>query len=121
MRVSPRAGAAAAPPGAHPRLVPSLRFPPSPTEIALHELVEIAVEHRRHVARLDLRAQVLDHLIWLHDVRPDLTAPADLCLLTGDAVELRLTLLFDLRGDHRAQTVHRLLAVLQLAALLLRR
>src|SRR3954466_14139781 len=106
MSVSPGTAATAAPPGAREKLTRSSGLAPSPPEVALHELVEIAVEHRVDVARLDLGAQVLDHLVGLHDVRADLTAPADLRLAAGDAVELGFALLFDLRGDHRAQPGH---------------
>ena len=93
---------------------------PAPAEVAVDEFVDVAVEHAADVARLDLGAQVLDHLVRLHHVAADLAAPADLGLLAGDRVEFGGTILLGLRGDQRRQPTHRPLAVLQLAALLLR-
>src|SRR5690606_6766872 len=75
----------------------------APAEVALHELVEVAVEAGVDLARLDLGPQVLHHLVRLQHVRPDLAPPPDLGLLAGDRVELGLPLLFDLGGDHRLQ------------------
>ena len=36
-----------------------------------HELVEIAAQHAGRVRRLDVRAQLLDHLVGLQDVAAD--------------------------------------------------
>src|SRR6188768_1417707 len=90
-----------------------------PAQVALDEFVDVAVEHALHVARLDLGAQVLDHLVRLQDVAADLAAPTDLRLPAGDGVEFGGAILLGLRGDHRREPAHRPLAVLQLAALLL--
>src|SRR6478609_875033 len=93
---------------------------PLPAEVALHELVDVTVEDRGDVAALHPAAQVLDHLVRLQHVVADLAPPAHLRLLApGDALELELALLLGPRRDHGPQAVHRLLPVLQLAALLL--
>ena len=63
---------------------------PAPAQPALHELVEVAVEDGGDVARLDVGAQVLDHLVRLQHVGADLAAPPDLGLLAADGVELGL-------------------------------
>src|SRR5690242_1842803 len=47
---------------------------------SLHEVIEIAVEHRACIRGRDAGTQVLDHLIGLQDVRADLVAPADIGL-----------------------------------------
>ena len=65
-----------------------LALGPPPAQPALHEPVEVAVEHGADVARLHVGAQVLDHLVRLQHVRADLAAPADLGLLAADGVEL---------------------------------
>src|SRR5262245_16678064 len=46
----------------------------------LHERVEVAVEHRAGVGGLHAGAQILDHLVGLQHVGPDLVAPADVGL-----------------------------------------
>jgi hypothetical protein len=62
------------------------RLGAAPAQVALHELIEIAVEYGVDLARLDLGAQVFYHLVGLHHVRADLTPPPDLGLLAGDRV-----------------------------------
>src|SRR5215212_8224830 len=111
------------PPAWHVRVGGSARvltLGPPPAQPALHEVVEVAVEHGGDVPRLDVGAQVLHHLVRLQHVRADLAAPPHLGLLAGDGVELGLALLLDLRRVHRLEATQRLLPVLELAALLLR-
>src|SRR5687767_15974882 len=74
---------------------------PAPAQIADHELVDVTVEHAVDVAGLDVRTQVLHHLVGLQDVAADLAPPTDLGRLSaGDRVELSGVLLLDL-GDRK--------------------
>src|SRR4029079_14260493 len=50
----------------------------APADAGLEEAVQVAVEDRRRVADLVLRAQVLDHLVGVQDVGAHLVAPAGL-------------------------------------------
>ena len=54
-----------------------------------HELVEVAVEHRRGAGALDAGAQILHQLIGLQHVGADLVAPADIGLGGIGGVDLR--------------------------------
>src|SRR6266508_217454 len=62
-------------------------------QVGLDEAVEIAVEHAVHVADLELRAVVLDHLIGLQHVASDLVAEGDVALLPAELFELGLLFL----------------------------
>src|SRR5471032_2430983 len=53
---------------------------PAPADAGLDEFVDLAVEHRGRVARLDVGPQVLHQLVGVQDVVADLGAP------TGRAV-----------------------------------
>ncbi len=83
------------------------------------EHVDVAVEHGPGVRGLDLGAQVLDHLIGLQDVRPDLPAPADFGFRIlgrlGGVLALLQFHLVQARTQHR----HRLGAVLVLRTVVL--
>src|SRR5678809_184404 len=57
-------------------------------EISLDKGIEVTIQHSVHVADLHLRAVILDHLIRLQDVAPDLAAEADLFFHTSDLLEL---------------------------------
>src|SRR5262245_33887650 len=73
--------------------VRGLALAPLPPQVGLHELVEVAVEDAVHVAGLVLVAEVLDHLVGLHDIRADLAAEAHRPLLAADRRQLGLALL----------------------------
>src|SRR4051794_40319157 len=47
----------------------------TPPDAGLDEPVDLAVEHRGRVACLELRAEILDHLVWVQDVGPHLVPP----------------------------------------------
>src|SRR5690349_12702243 len=64
-----------------------------PLELGGHEGVEVAVEHAAGVRGLDRGPEVLDHLVRVEDVAPDLVAPAGLDVLAADLAELGLLLL----------------------------
>src|SRR4051812_5239694 len=44
-------------------------------QLGLHERVEVAVEHGARARRLVTRSQVLDHLVGVQHVGPDLVPP----------------------------------------------
>ena len=90
-----------------------------PLELGLHERVEVAVEHGGRVRRLDLGAQVLDHLVGVEHVAPDLVAPARLDVLAAQLAQLGLLLLELALEEPRLQDLDRGLLVLGLAALVL--
>ena len=64
-----------------------------PLQLGQHERVEVAVEDGRGVARLVAGPEVLDHLVGMEDVAPDLVAPAGLDVLALERPELGLLLL----------------------------
>src|SRR5579884_1885779 len=84
------------------------------------EAVEVAFEHRLRAAGLDVRAQVLHHLVRVQDVVADLRAPLVRHPVAAQLVQLRLLLLARALHELRAQDPHRDVAVLHLRALLLR-
>src|SRR5690348_11888902 len=47
-------------------------------QVGANERIDVAIENFLHVAARELGSVVLDHLIWLHDVRANLAAEADL-------------------------------------------
>src|SRR4051812_47024281 len=47
-----------------------------PFELGLHENVEVAIEDGTGVRCLDVRPEVLDHLVGVQDVTSNLVAPA---------------------------------------------
>ena len=85
-------------------------------QVGLDEAVKVAVHHGVDVADLVLRAQVLDQLVGLHHVTPDLASPLYLLLGTLYLVNL-LALLLQLHlVKLRLEHLHGFLAVLQLRA-----
>ena len=65
-----------------------------PTVIRRDERVEVAVrENRVNIARLTASAQILDHLIGVQNVAPDLVAKANVVLGPAQLVERLGTLL----------------------------
>ena len=86
-----------------------------PLELGLHERVEVAVEDRLGVAGLVARPQVLDHLVGVQDVAPDLVAPAGLDVLAPELAELGLLLLERALEQARLEDLDRHLLVLGLA------
>ena len=62
-------------------------------QVRAHEAVQVAVEHRLRVARLEVGAVVLHELVRVEDVRADLAAEADVLLRAALLGELRLALL----------------------------
>src|SRR3954471_6062811 len=63
-------------------------------QVGLDEAVEVAVEHRAGVAHLVVGAKVLDELVGLQNIRPDLAAERDFPLLVVLLGEVGLALLF---------------------------
>ena len=47
----------------------------APTDTGVDEVIDVAVEYSRSVAYFLFRAQVLDHLVRMEDVRPHLVSP----------------------------------------------
>jgi hypothetical protein len=62
-------------------------------QLGLHEQVEVAVEDRAGVRCLVAGAQVLDHLVRVEHVAPDLVAPAGGHVLAAQLAQLLLALL----------------------------
>src|SRR5215207_5604753 len=81
--------------------------------------VEVAVEDPVHVRRLFAGAVVLDELVRVEDVRPDLGPPLYVRLLPAYGGELAFALLALELEEPRPQDAHRDLAVLVLAPLVL--
>ena len=90
-----------------------------PLELGLHERVEVAVQDGAGVAGLVARAQVLDHLVRVQDVAPDLVAPARLDVLALELADLGLLLLERALEEPGLEDLDRHLLVLGLAALVL--
>ena len=88
-------------------------------QVSLDEGVEVAVEDRARVRRLDAGAEVLDHRVGLEHVAADLVAPARLDVLAAQPRHLGLSLLHLALDELGAQNGHRPVAVLVLAALAL--
>src|SRR3954468_3386867 len=91
----------------------------APLELGLHEGVEIAVEDSTRVARLVVRAEVLNHLVWVQHVASDLVAPTGLDVLALQLPDLLLLLLERSLEEPRLQHLDRHLLVLGLAAFVL--
>src|SRR4051794_20580960 len=62
-------------------------------ELSLHERVEVAVEDRAGVAGLVGRPEILDHLVRMQHIAPDLVAPASFDVLALELAGLLLLLL----------------------------
>ena len=90
-----------------------------PLELGPHEVVEVAVEDRLGVAGLVVRPEVLDHLVGMEDVAPDLVAPAGLDVLALQLPDLGLLLLEGSLEETGLQDADRHLLVLGLAPLVL--
>ena len=84
-------------------------------QLGLHEGVEVTVEDGPGVRRLVLGAEVLDHLVGVEDVAPDLVAPAGLDVLALELPQLRLLLLERPLQEPRLEDLDRRLLVLGLA------
>src|SRR5215218_5430016 len=88
-------------------------------QIGVDESVEVAVEYPVHVRRLLAGAVVLDELVRVKYVGPDLRTPLDLGLLSALRGDLLLPLLALELKEPRPQDPHGHLTVLVLAALVL--
>src|SRR4051794_434245 len=88
-----------------------------PADTGLDEAVDLAVQHRRRIADLELRPQVLDHLVRVQHVRAHLVAPGRAGVLEG--VHPGLLLLAAALEQLGLEHHHRRGLVLQLAALVL--
>src|SRR5207249_7083633 len=95
------------------------RRPPrrQPLELRLHERVEVTVEDGACVRRLVAGPQVLDHLVGVEDVAPDLVAPAGRDVLPLEPAQLRLLLLEAALEEARLEDLRRCLLVLRLGPL----
>src|SRR5690606_63315 len=90
-----------------------------PAQVGLDELVDLAVEDTVDVAGLVAAAEVFDHAVRLQHVAADLAAEVDVLRLAADRRELRFALLPLEVEQLRLEHLHRTLAVLVLAALVL--
>src|ERR1700675_2293669 len=88
-------------------------------ELGLHERVEVAIEDRLGVPGFYPRPEVLDHLVGVEDVAPDLVAPAGLDMLPLELADLGLALLECAFEQPRLEDPDRHLLVLGLASLVL--
>src|SRR5450759_5081452 len=88
-------------------------------QLGRHEHVEIPVEHGRRVGRLHARPVVLDHLVRMEDIAPDLVAPAGLDVLALELAQLDLLLLQAPFQEPGREHLCRGLAVLRRRALVL--
>ena len=101
----------------HRRFVLDHRLQPR-LQAGFHELVEIAVEHGRGVAHLDVGAQILDARLVEH-VGADLVAPAHVGLGILEHLRRRIALVHLELVELGLEHLHRGGAVLVLAALVL--
>src|SRR5258708_12189000 len=81
--------------------------------------MEVAVEDGLRVSGLVAGPEVLDHLVGVQDVAPDLVAPAGLDVLALELADLRLLLLEGSLEEPRLEDPDRHLLVLGLAPLVL--
>src|ERR687889_218865 len=88
-------------------------------EVGVDQLVQVTVENPVHICRLRSGAVVFYHLVGVEDVGADLAAPLDVRPLAFQGGELLLALLPFEFEEARPQDLHRHLAVLVLAALVL--
>src|SRR5207237_10043406 len=88
-------------------------------ELGLHQRVEVAIENGAGVGRLVVRPQVLDHLVRVQDVAPDLVAPAGLDVLALQLADRGLLLLERALEEAGLEDLDRHLAVLRLRPLVL--
>lgn len=94
---------------------------PSPAEITLDERIEVAVEDALNVPHLDLSSQILDHLIGLHDIATDLSAPGGLTLFAPNLIDVGQALDPSQFMEPSLQNRHGPCLVLQLAPFVLNR
>ena len=88
-------------------------------EIGLHELIQLAVHNGRDVSNLCVGSMILDQLIRLKHIGPNLASETDLLFFTDERGEL-LFLLFLLQlVESCAQNFHRAGFVLELRAFVL--
>ena len=85
----------------------------------LDEAVEVAIQHAVDVADLLLGAMVLDQLVRVQHVAPDLIAEGDVLLHAADRVELRLLFLQAQIVQARLENLHRRIAIAMLRPLVL--
>src|ERR671918_2754675 len=88
-------------------------------EVGLDQAVEIPVEDTLGVPHLDVCAVILDELVRMEDVAPDLAPEAGVGHLPALALELRLALLELVLGEAAPQDPHGRLSVRELRALVL--
>ena len=86
-------------------------------EVGVDEAVEVAVHHGVDIADFGTRSMILDHGVWMKNIRTDLASPGDLGLVALDILDFVQVLpLFDLYqlGAQHLQTG---LLILELAPL----
>src|SRR5215212_5955039 len=88
-------------------------------EEGVDERIEVAVEDAVHIRRLLACAVVLDELVGVEDVGPDLRSPLDVRLLAAYGGDLTLPLLALELEEAGPEDPHRDLAVLVLTPLVL--
>ena len=59
-----------------------------PFQICIDEKINASIQHCIHVSGFLVGTMILDHSIWLHNVRTDLVAPADICHFSTDTGKL---------------------------------
>jgi hypothetical protein len=65
----------------------------APPKVAIDEFVQITIENGLDVPGLDVRTEILHHLIGLEHIAPNLATPGGLALLPTDFVDLSNPLL----------------------------
>src|ERR1700690_191371 len=88
-------------------------------ELGRHEDIEVAVKNGRRVRRLHLGPVILDHLVGMQDVAPDLVSPAGLDVLAPEEAQLDFLLLQPPLEDPGRQVLGRGRLVLGRGALVL--
>src|SRR5918996_3609630 len=88
-------------------------------EVGLDQAVEIPVEDTLGIPHLDVRTVILDELVRMEDVAPDLAPEASIGHLPALALELGFALLELVLGEAAPEDPHGRLAVGELRALVL--
>ena len=92
-----------------------------PLQVRLDEHVEVAVDHRLHVAGLGPCSLVLHELVRRERVRADLIPEGDVTLVTRQGLDLLAVFLAGALGEPGREDLHRLGLVLGLRPLVLTR
>ena len=92
---------------------------PAPPQVSLDETHQVTVEDRLDVSDLVVGAQIFDHLIRLHHIASNLTAPCGLSLIASNLLEMGEPILTGSFGQLRPKHGHCPSLVLELGALVL--